>query len=91
MRAERAGDTHPPTPRTTLLFIQAGDWEYLRFHFVSTPSPPTMSLLRSEAMRLSQVFMETEAAYHCVGELGELGLVQFNDVRFKGLTFVCTF
>jgi len=43
-----------------------------------------MSLLRSEEMCLSQVFMETEAAYHCVAELGELGLVQFNDVRFGG-------
>jgi V-type H+-transporting ATPase subunit a len=31
-------------------------------------------------MCLAQLFLQTEAAYACVAELGELGLVQFNDV-----------
>ncbi|XP_022085666.1 V-type proton ATPase 116 kDa subunit a-like isoform X2 [Acanthaster planci] len=37
-------------------------------------------LFRSEKMVLSQVFLQTEAAYNCVAELGELGLVQFIDL-----------
>ena len=31
-------------------------------------------------MCLSQLFLQVEAAYCCVAELGELGLVQFKDV-----------
>lgn len=44
------------------------------------------SVFRSEEMCLSQLFLQVEAAYCCVAELGELGLVQFKDVsaRFKG-------
>lgn len=38
------------------------------------------SVFRSEEMCLSQVFLQVEAAYCCVAELGELGLVQFKDV-----------
>lgn len=38
------------------------------------------SLLRSEEMSLCQLFLQSEAAYLCVAELGELGLVQFRDV-----------
>lgn len=38
------------------------------------------SLYRSEEMCLAQLFLQTEAAYACVAELGELGLVQFRDV-----------
>lgn len=37
-------------------------------------------LLRSEEMTLCQLFLQSEAAYACVAELGELGLVQFRDV-----------
>ena len=37
-------------------------------------------LFRSEEMSLCQLFLQTEAAYACVSELGELGLVQFRDV-----------
>ncbi|XP_038077579.1 V-type proton ATPase 116 kDa subunit a1-like isoform X2 [Patiria miniata] len=37
-------------------------------------------LFRSERMVLSQVFLQSEAAYNCVAELGELGLVQFIDL-----------
>lgn len=39
-----------------------------------------VSVFRSEEMRLSQLFLQVEAAYCCVAELGELGLVQFKDV-----------
>lgn len=40
------------------------------------------SLYRSEEMCLAQLYLQTEAAYTCVAELGELGLVQFRDVSF---------
>ncbi|KAM3723969.1 V-type proton ATPasesubunit a [Dirofilaria immitis] len=39
------------------------------------------SLYRSEEMCLAQLFLQTEAAYACVAELGELGLVQFRDLN----------
>ncbi len=39
------------------------------------------SLFRSEVMSLCQLFLQSEAAYACVSELGELGVVQFRDVR----------
>jgi len=38
------------------------------------------SLFRSEEMTLCQLFLQSEAAYTCVAEMGELGLVQFRDV-----------
>ena len=38
------------------------------------------ALLRSEEMTLCQMFLQSEAAYACVSELGEIGLVQFRDV-----------
>lgn len=38
------------------------------------------ALFRSEEMTLCQLFLQSEAAYACVSELGELGLVQFRDV-----------
>lgn len=41
---------------------------------------PTSSQFRSEEMTLCQLFLQSEAAYTCVCELGELGLVQFRDV-----------
>lgn len=37
---------------------------------------------RSEEMCLAQLFLQNEAAYSCVAELGELGLVQFRDVSY---------
>lgn len=40
------------------------------------------SLFRSEEMTLCQLFLQAEAAYACVSELGELGLAQFHDVRY---------
>jgi len=42
------------------------------------------SLFRSEEMALCQLFLQSEAAYACVSELGELGLVQFRDVSRMG-------
>ncbi|XP_076435135.1 V-type proton ATPase 116 kDa subunit a 1-like isoform X2 [Babylonia areolata] len=40
-----------------------------------------MSIFRSEEMALCQFFLQSEAAYACVSELGELGLVQFKDLN----------
>ena len=39
-------------------------------------------LFKSEYMELYQLFVQTEAAYNCVSELGELGAAQFRDVSF---------
>ncbi|XP_061080936.1 V-type proton ATPase 116 kDa subunit a 1-like isoform X1 [Conger conger] len=38
-------------------------------------------LFRSEDMTLAQLFLQSEAAYCCVSELGELGMVQFRDLN----------
>lgn len=38
-------------------------------------------MFRSERMALCQIFLQDEAAYWCVSELGEAGLVQFRDVN----------
>lgn len=38
-------------------------------------------MFRSEEMALCQLFLQSESAYACVSELGELGLVQFNDLN----------
>ncbi|CAK7295356.1 V-type proton ATPase 116 kDa subunit a 4 [Vulpes lagopus] len=43
------------------------------------------SVFRSEEMCLSQLFLQVEAAYCCVAELGELGLVQFKDTLLEKL------
>lgn len=45
------------------------------------------SLFRSEEMTLCQLFLQSEAAYACVSELGELGLVQFRDVSMNVTIF----
>lgn len=39
------------------------------------------SLFRSEEMTLAQLFLQSEASYACVRELGELGKVQFRDLN----------
>ncbi|XP_077993594.1 V-type proton ATPase 116 kDa subunit a 1-like [Glandiceps talaboti] len=39
------------------------------------------SLFRSEEMTLAQLFLQSEASYACVSELGELGMVQFRDLN----------
>ena len=38
------------------------------------------SLFRSEDMVLCQMYLQADAAYSCVSQLGELGIVQFKDV-----------
>ncbi|OQV19812.1 V-type proton ATPase 116 kDa subunit a isoform 1 [Hypsibius exemplaris] len=39
------------------------------------------SLFRSQEMALCQVFLQSEAAYCCTAELGELGVAQFRDLN----------
>ncbi|CAO1438885.1 unnamed protein product [Diamesa hyperborea] len=39
------------------------------------------SMFRSEAMSLCQVFIQPEAAYQSVAELGEIGVAQFRDLN----------
>ncbi|KAK6019493.1 hypothetical protein OSTOST_14869 [Ostertagia ostertagi] len=50
----------------------------------SEPEPDQPGIYRSEQMTLAQLFLQSEAAYQCVAELGELGLVQFRDIGGKG-------
>ena len=57
---------------------------YFVIHFFSllwTPSLIPMIFLGSEAMSLVQLFVPTEVAHDTVAELGELGNVEFKDVR----------
>jgi V-type H+-transporting ATPase subunit a len=44
------------------------------------------ALFRSDEMSLCQLFIQPEAAYHTVAELGEIGIAQFRDVS-KTLNF----
>uniref|UniRef100_A0A1I7T9E3 V-type proton ATPase subunit a n=1 Tax=Caenorhabditis tropicalis TaxID=1561998 RepID=A0A1I7T9E3_9PELO len=39
------------------------------------------SIYRSEHMKLCQIFFQSESAYQCVAELGELGMAQFIDLN----------
>ncbi|KAI2649195.1 V-type proton ATPase 116 kDa subunit a1 [Labeo rohita] len=45
------------------------------------PSANQLSEMRGEEMTLAQLFLQSEAAYCCVSELGELGMVQFRDLN----------
>lgn len=38
-------------------------------------------LFRGEEMTLCQIYFQAESVYSCVSQLGELGIVQFRDVR----------
>lgn len=38
------------------------------------------SIFRSEEMTLCQFFIQTDATFWCLAELGEMGVVQFRDV-----------
>ena len=40
-------------------------------------------LFRSEPMSRCQLILQSEAAYNCIAELGELGLVQFVDLNLE--------
>lgn len=65
-----------------LILSLSTDWitrsPLIRSHQISTKMG---ALFRSEEMNLCQIFLQSEAAYACVSELGELGMVQFKDVR----------
>ncbi|XP_042200377.1 V-type proton ATPase 116 kDa subunit a2 isoform X2 [Callorhinchus milii] len=39
------------------------------------------SLFRGETMSLAQLYLQSGSAYHCVAELGDIGLVQFRDLN----------
>lgn len=41
------------------------------------------AMFRSESMALAQLFIQPEAAYLSISELGEIGVVQFRDVSGK--------
>ena len=43
------------------------------------------TLFRSQEMALCQFFLQSEAAYCCTAELGEIGAAQFRDVSSKSL------
>lgn len=57
--------------------------------FISVPTSEVQTkkaskmgaMFRSEEMTLCQMFIQPEAAYSSVSELGETGAVQFRDVR----------
>jgi V-type H+-transporting ATPase subunit a len=38
------------------------------------------TIFRGEEMTLCQIYFQSEAAYTCVAQLGELDIVQFRDV-----------
>lgn len=40
------------------------------------------AMFRSEEMALAQLFIQPEAAYQSISELGEAGTVQFRDVSY---------
>lgn len=46
------------------------------------------AMFRSEEMALCQVFIQPEAAYASVSELGEAGTVQFRDVSLEVLSLL---
>ena len=45
------------------------------------PSSTSMDLFRSEEMSLVQLIIPAESARETIANLGELGLLQFKDVR----------
>lgn len=47
------------------------------------------SMIRSEEMVLCQLFIQPEAAYSTISELGEAGIVQFRDV--SKINILCSF
>jgi len=49
---------------------------------------PPMDLFRSEPMQLVQLIIPVESSHLTVSYLGDLGLIQFKDVRFPLFSFV---
>lgn len=41
------------------------------------------SIFRSQLMTMCQMYLQPEAAYLALSELGELGIVQFRDVSMR--------
>ncbi|CAI4232521.1 unnamed protein product [Auanema sp. JU1783] len=41
------------------------------------------SIYRSEHMSLCQIFLQTDSAYQCIAELGEMGVAQFRDLNVE--------
>ncbi len=54
-------------------------FRYFSFFFHSN-NRVMSTIFRSEEMTLCQLFLQPDAAYSCISELGELGIVQFRDV-----------
>lgn len=50
-------------------------------------SGPKDSIFRSEEMSLAQMFLQPEAAYETISQLGEMGCVQFRDVSEERITY----
>ena len=50
-----------------------------------------MSIFRSEKMTLWQMFLQTDAAYQSTAEIGELGIVEFRDVRKRNKYYTIDF
>ena len=86
------GREHALQPRYRPVPSQLFDFPYIcsswvfykYFAGMDDPEKPQNGIYRSEQMCLAQLFLQSEAAYQCVAELGELGLVQFRDVRNFG-------
>lgn len=45
------------------------------------------SMFRSEEMALAQLFIQPEAAYMSMSEMGEIGIVQFRDVSVSKIFY----
>ncbi|CAD6198536.1 unnamed protein product [Caenorhabditis auriculariae] len=50
-------------------------------YVVPGEEPAEPGIYRSEKMCLAQLYLQSDASYQCVAELGELGLVQFRDLN----------
>jgi hypothetical protein len=61
------------------LIIVISYFRYLLFFF-NLNDRVMSTIFRSEEMTLCQLFLQPDAAYSCISELGELGIVQFRDV-----------
>ena len=71
-------------------FQMSSFYKWIHFFFTcagsqSGNSRKMGSLFRSEDMTLCQLYLQAEAAYACVSELGELGIMQFKDVGVETL------
>ena len=63
------------------IYIQTFVFPDIFILFFDLKSRVMSTIFRSEEMTLCQLFLQPDAAYSCISELGELGIVQFRDVR----------